>query len=85
MPICGKCEKCGYNKSTRALTFHHIREEDKKFSLDSRNILSQKWENILKELDKCQLLCFNCHMEHHQSHTTSKYAEYIKKRYGFNA
>jgi len=80
----GKCEVCGYNKSKRALTFHHIHPKTKLFSLDSRNILTKNWDVIVKELDKCQLLCMNCHMELHENESISKYHEFLKKKYDFN-
>lgn len=56
----GKCIHCGYNRCIRALCFHHIKE--KKFAI------SQKAYNLNKmkeEVDKCVLLCHNCHMELH--------------------
>lgn len=66
-----KCEKCGYNKCIEALDFHHINSEEKDFSLSDRDI-KLDWELIKKELDKCILLCANCHREIH--------AKFIKER-----
>lgn len=63
----GKCEKCGYNKNIAALQFHHINPEEKKFTLDARNLERHSDEDILKEFEKCQLLCANCHSEQHHS------------------
>ncbi len=57
----GKCERCGYKKSLRALTFHHKIREDKEKQISS--MLDYSWEKLTFELDKCSLLCFNCHME----------------------
>lgn len=59
----GGCSKCGYNKNYAALDFHHLR--DKEFPLDSRNIGNRSLPSLLKELDKCILLCANCHREEH--------------------
>lgn len=59
----GKCERCGYCKNLAALEFHHLDPTKKDFQLSKGNYLS--WENCLPELDKCQLLCANCHREVH--------------------
>lgn len=62
----GACQKCGYKKSLRALCFHHKDPKDKKLRLDSRTIGNRKWETVLIEAKKCELLCANCHMELHE-------------------
>lgn len=58
----GKCQGCGYDKCIRALTFHHIDSKQKDFNISSSTV---SWETIRKELDKCILLCANCHAEVH--------------------
>ncbi len=60
----GKCQICGYKKSVRALTFHHRNPSDKDFGLSDRG-LTRSWEKTKRELDKCVLLCANCHGEVH--------------------
>lgn len=60
----GKCVLCGYDKSKWALDFHHQNPNEKDFNLASYKTL--KWENIKNELDKCILLCSNCHREEHE-------------------
>ena len=60
----GCCVICGYNKYMGALEFHHLNPNEKdfnpsqmkKYTFDSR---------IKNELDKCILLCSNCHREIH--------------------
>lgn len=64
----GKCVICGYNKSGRALSFHHLDPKKKDFGLSYKG-LTRSWEKIRKELDKCILLCANCHMEVHDGVT----------------
>lgn len=58
----GKCQLCGYNKCQRALTFHHLDPSQKSFEINERQA-TKSWANLKAELDKCVLLCFNCHME----------------------
>ena len=59
----GQCELCGYNKCKGALIFHHRDPDKKEFNLSGNYNLS--WNRIKSELDKCQLLCANCHAEIH--------------------
>lgn len=61
----GKCQRCGYNKNFAALHFHHINPTEKGGRLDIRTIAAKNWEWCLTEFKKCQLLCSNCHSEHH--------------------
>lgn len=64
----GKCEICGYNKCDRALQFHHRNPEEKDFGLSTRG-LTKSLEELKREVDKCALLCGNCHMEVHDGIT----------------
>jgi hypothetical protein len=59
----GSCQICGYNKCNDALEFHHIDPEEKE--RDPAKIRGLKWEYQKAELDKCILLCSNCHREVH--------------------
>lgn len=61
----GKCELCGYSKSLSALTFHHRDPLLKEYNLSGTG-LSKSWVKLKIELDKCQLLCCNCHFEEHE-------------------
>lgn len=58
----GKCQICGYNKYVGALDLHHVDPDKKSFSISSRGH-SRSWEKVKKELNKCMLLCANCHRE----------------------
>lgn len=58
----GACLKCGYKKSYRGLTFHH-RDPVTKVDDVCRMIANRSWSSVLEEIQKCDLLCFNCHME----------------------
>ena len=59
----GKCHSCGYSKCVRALTFHHLNPNEKDFGISSGDCRS--WSKVKDELDKCVLLCANCHAEEH--------------------
>jgi hypothetical protein len=58
----GRCQLCGYNKCNAALEFHHLNKGEKSFGL-SRKGITRSWESIRRELDKCVLICANCHRE----------------------
>lgn len=59
----GQCQKCGYNKCPGAMDFHHTNPEEKDFGISKVN--GKSFESIKNELDKCILLCSNCHRELH--------------------
>ncbi len=57
----GKCFICGYDKCNRSLQFHHQNPSEKDFDFNR----IRNWERVKKELDKCILVCANCHAEIH--------------------
>lgn len=62
----GRCEICGYNTCTAALEFHHRDPTVKEFSIGSkRGFQKRTWEEEIKEVNKCDLLCSNCHKTLH--------------------
>lgn len=58
-----KCCICGYNKCQSALELHHLKPEEEDFTIGQT--LNKDLEIILKELQKCILVCANCHREIH--------------------
>ena len=64
----GSCQICGYSKSQRALCFHHIDPAIKSFGISAKGI-TRAWHKVRAELDKCILLCSNCHAEVHDGIT----------------
>lgn len=58
----GQCCICGYDRCASAFDFHHVNPRDKDFTISSR---MTSWSRIKPELDKCTLLCSNCHREVH--------------------
>lgn len=60
----GKCQCCGYNKCSDALSFHHVDRSTKTYGLSGTR-LTYNLSKILRELQKCCLVCHNCHTEIH--------------------
>ncbi|HOZ56458.1 MAG: hypothetical protein BWY51_00975 [Parcubacteria group bacterium ADurb.Bin316] len=60
-----KCAICGYNKCLQALEFHHIENSNKDFGISAKGY-TKSWDSVKRELDKCVLLCANCHREVHE-------------------
>lgn len=68
----GQCEKCGYNKCPAAMHFHHKDPKQKEFEISKahRRKFGTQDHVLKKELDKCALLCANCHAEVHYREIT---------------
>lgn len=73
----GKCTKCGYDKCPAGLTFHHTDPNEKDYAIANNR---DSFDEIKIELDKCILLCGNCHNEHHYEENQLEF-EKIKKEY----
>jgi hypothetical protein len=54
------CSNCGYNEDPRALDFDHTDPETKIDNI-SRLIRHAPWAKVVAEMDKCTILCANCH------------------------
>ena len=67
----GACAHCGYDKFYGALTFHHLDPSMKRYEWKQMKFLHRR--TIRKELDKCILLCNNCHAEEHAKLSNIKY------------
>lgn len=66
-----KCQICGYDKCVWAFDFHHKNPNEKEFEI--ARYLTLSWEKIKVELEKCLMLCANCHRELH-------YEVYLNKK-----
>ena len=60
----GCCQICSYDRCIEALEFHHLDPTQKDFGI-SRKGYTRSWEKVKEEVDKCILLCANCHREVH--------------------
>jgi hypothetical protein len=58
-----KCEVCGENHPA-TLDFHHKNPSEKEIII-SESIWRWSWNSIKKEIDKCSVLCSNCHRKLH--------------------
>lgn len=62
----GKCKDCGWKPKNvyevSAMEFHHP-NKDKDFEIG--RYLNKKWESLMLEFNKCELLCSRCHRIHH--------------------
>ena len=58
-----KCEDCGRSYPARVYDFHHRVPDEKAFTVALK--YNNSWAKIKVELDKCALLCSNCHRIHH--------------------
>ena len=67
----GKCIRCGYHGFYGALEFHHIDPKSKTRDIGTQRKQNLQFEDWKEELDKCELVCANCHREIH-------YEEYLK-------
>ena len=63
----GKCVKCGYSKCIAALEFHHPDPSQKDPGLIGKGMTRFMVGKMAAELDKCLLVCVNCHREAHQN------------------
>ena len=67
----GKCETCGYYRCIDAFEFHHNDLSKKDFGISEKGY-TRSWNKVMQELDKCKLLCANCHRELHAKLAASR-------------
>ena len=65
------CEECGYNTCFDALEFHHLDPNVKEFTLGSKAFI-KNISLVMDEVQKCKLLCCNCHRKAHAVEHTNK-------------
>lgn len=58
----GRCILCGYSRCAAALEFHHLDPDEKRFALAAGG-LSHSLARLRTEIERCVLLCSNCHAE----------------------
>lgn len=80
----GKCEICGYDKCLNALEFHHIDRSTKSFALNIGNF-RKSFDLLEKEVNKCKLVCANCHREIHYQENEERREKLIINHKGSKA
>lgn len=72
----GVCSECGFvatEETIAAFDFHHTNALEKEYT--PSDMLMLRRSKVLKELDKCVLLCSNCHRILHHRQYRAKLAE----------
>lgn len=80
----GKCSKCDENHIA-TLSFHHVDPKNKEYNVARMLNSNYSWEEIEPEINKCILLCENCHRKFHfNSEKYNKYLLIIKENIDSN-
>jgi predicted HNH restriction endonuclease len=61
----GECERCGLISPYYSVYDFHRRNPEEK-EADPGTLLHRSWETVFKEINKCMLLCANCHRIVHE-------------------
>ena len=61
----GRCERCNGYFLADVFDFHHRDPSEKLFTLKISNLTDKPWSAVLKEVEKCEMLCANCHRKVH--------------------
>ena len=65
-----ECLSCGLEfngNNASVFDFHHVDSTKKKFNLNAKSAQNKSFEKMLNELEKCVMLCSNCHRLHHHT------------------
>ena len=65
--------RCGWLGNQAAMQFHHVDSKRKEFMIG--NVGNKSWDSIKTEMQKCVLLCANCHMIEHSTKNDAKFLE----------
>jgi len=74
------CIKCGENHPA-CLDFHHRDPSNKEYTISYMLAGTFSLEKLKKEIEKCDVLCSNCHRKlHYDEVTTNRYNKWILKQ-----
>ena len=73
-----RCMDCGISHPA-VLQFHHRNKADKNFSISSVVSRATSIKQITNEINKCDVLCVNCHTKRHwrETHETDSWEELV--------
>jgi hypothetical protein len=74
----GACVECGETNPSK-LCFHHKNPLEKSLKLDARSISNNKMDLLQEEVNKCELLCHNCHQALHNENSWTEFFEKCSK------
>lgn len=60
----GQCQRCGWSGHSSGFDFHH-HDDNKQATIAQMIANPRSWEAIIREADKCTLLCAICHRIEH--------------------
>ena len=60
----GECFGCGFSGLSAVYDFHHWDADEKEFGI-AQDGIPRRWVDVVAELEKCVMLCANCHREVH--------------------
>lgn len=72
----GKCSRCPEDRPW-LMEFHHP-DDNKEAGV--HYLIHQSWDRVKKEIEKCELLCRNCHGDIHFSENFKFYEKEIKEK-----
>lgn len=79
-----ECDECKWNAHQCGLQFHHKDSNKKEFDIGDLNVILHTVDDLEKklidELDKCQLLCTNCHQLKHINYKFNLYEDMIHEK-----
>jgi hypothetical protein len=58
------CKQCG-ERHPACLHFHHRNKEDKQHGITEMISQARSIKSIMSEIEKCDILCANCHAKEH--------------------
>lgn len=74
------CVDCGERFHPSAMDFDHVRGK-KKFGITIESALNKPWEDVLEEIEKCELRCAVCHRIRHATEYEFKNVKLWKELY----